>query len=54
MVSHRLSSTTLADMILFIDDGIIREQGSHEQLINNNGKYAELFKKQAENYMQKY
>lgn len=49
-ISHRLSNTTLADKILVIEDGCIIEQGSHNELMRQNGKYAHLFKLQANRY----
>ena len=49
-ISHRLSNTTLADKILVIGDGHIIEQGSHFELLKQNGLYAHLFKLQAERY----
>ena len=49
-ISHRLSNTTLADKILVIGDGHIIEQGSHFELLKQNGKYAELFNLQAKKY----
>ena len=50
-ISHRLSNTTLADKILVIGDGHIIEQGSHRELLKQNGKYAELFNLQASKYV---
>ena len=50
-ISHRLSNTTLADKILVIGDGHIIEQGSHFELMKQNGKYAELFHLQASRYV---
>ncbi|MBR3691656.1 MAG: ABC transporter ATP-binding protein [Clostridia bacterium] len=50
-ISHRLSNTTLADKIFVIDDGHIIEQGSHFELLKQNGKYAELFNLQASKYL---
>lgn len=50
-ISHRLSNTTLADKILVIDDGHIIEQGSHFELLAQNGKYAQLFHLQASKYI---
>lgn len=50
-ISHRLSNTTLADKILVIGDGQIIEQGSHFELLKQNGKYAELFNLQASKYI---
>ena len=53
MVSHRLSSTTMADKIIFIKDGEIYEQGDHMQLMDDNLEYAKMFRRQAENYIAK-
>lgn len=50
IISHRLSNTTLADKILVLDNGHIIEQGSHKELLKQNGKYAHLFKLQAMKY----
>ena len=50
-ISHRLSNTTLADKILVIGDGHIVEQGSHFELLKQDGKYAELFNLQASKYV---
>ena len=50
-ISHRLSNTTLADRILVIDEGHIIEQGSHFELLKQNGKYAQLFHLQASKYV---
>ena len=49
-ISHRLSSAVLADRIFLMDGGEIRESGTHEELMKKNGVYAEMFRKQAENY----
>ena len=49
-ISHRLSNTVLADRILVIGDGHIVEQGSHFDLLKQNGKYAHLFNLQASKY----
>ncbi|OGO88783.1 MAG: hypothetical protein A2Y15_02565 [Clostridiales bacterium GWF2_36_10] len=49
-ISHRLSTTRMADRIYFIDNGVIAEQGNHEQLMELNGKYAYMFNLQAEKY----
>jgi ATP-binding cassette subfamily B protein len=40
----------MADRILVLDKGEILEIGSHEQLLSNNGRYAELFRLQAMGY----
>ncbi len=44
MVSHRLSTIKLADRILLMDKGQIAEAGSHDELLEMGGKYAELFR----------
>lgn len=49
-ISHRLSTTCMADRIYMLEKGRIIEQGSHHELMELNGKYAEMFHKQAEKY----
>jgi ATP-binding cassette subfamily B protein len=49
-ISHRLSSTRMADRIYMLEKGEIIEEGTHEELMNLNGKYAEMFNLQAEKY----
>jgi ATP-binding cassette subfamily B protein len=49
-ISHRLSTTVMADRIYMLENGEIIEEGSHEELMNLNRKYAEMFYKQAEKY----
>lgn len=49
-ISHRLSSAVLADKIYLIDGGRVAESGTHEQLMAAGGIYADMFRKQAENY----
>ena len=49
-ISHRLSTTRMADRIYMFSDGEIIESGSHEELMEKNGKYAEMFRVQAEKY----
>ena len=46
IISHRLRSLIGADEIIFLENGIIVERGSHKQLLSMNGKYAELYKAQ--------
>ena len=46
IVSHRVSSAKNADQILILDEGEIIEQGTHSQLIEQNGYYKELYLKQ--------
>ena len=50
IISHRFSTVRNADRIIVLDKGKIIEQGSHEELLNNNGKYAKAFKLQAKGY----
>ncbi len=49
-ISHRLSTTRMADRILMFDSGSLIEQGSHDELMEQDGKYAEMFRLQAEKY----
>lgn len=49
-ISHRLSSAVLADRIYMLENGEIVESGSHAELMELNGKYAQMFRFQAENY----
>ena len=49
-ISHRLSTTRIADTIYMFDHGRLVEQGSHEALLAQNGKYAEMFHLQSEKY----
>ena len=51
-ISHRLASTRFCDRILFVKDGIIAEQGTHEQLLAKGGSYAKLFDIQARYYQE--
>ncbi len=51
-ISHRLSSAVLADTVYLFEDGRIIESGSHAELMKQGGKYAEMFHKQAENYVE--
>jgi ATP-binding cassette subfamily B protein len=49
-ISHRFSTVRLADRIFVIEHGVLKESGSHAELIALNGRYAELFNIQAEAY----
>ena len=49
VVAHRLSTIKNADKIAVIDGGRIIEQGTHQELLNQNGKYAELYNLQFKN-----
>jgi len=50
LISHRFSTARLADRILVLDKGQLLESGTHEELIELNGRYAELFQLQAKGY----
>jgi ATP-binding cassette, subfamily B, bacterial len=51
LISHRFSTVRMADAIAVLQDGRIIEYGTHEALINNQGKYAKLYNMQAESYV---
>lgn len=51
-ISHRLSTTRLADRIIMLERGRIAEQGSHKQLLERNGKYAQMWRVQAGAYIE--
>jgi len=51
-ISHRLSTTRLADRIIMLENGQIAEQGTHEQLLSLNGKYAAMWRAQAGQYIE--
>ena len=51
-ISHRLASTRFCDRILFIADGGIAEEGTHQELLAKGGAYAELFSVQSRYYQE--
>ena len=51
-ISHRLASTRFLDRIILLDEGHIAEDGSHEELLRNQGKYAHLFEMQSKYYQE--
>ncbi len=52
-VSHRLSSATIADTVVVLENGCVAEMGSHEELMAQKGKYYKLFSTQASRYQTK-
>ncbi|MBO5375076.1 MAG: ABC transporter ATP-binding protein [Clostridia bacterium] len=50
-ISHRLSSAVSADRVYMLENGEVIESGTHAELMAMNGKYADMFKKQAQNYV---
>ncbi len=50
LVSHRFSTVRMADRILVLSEGEITEQGTHRELVDRGGLYAELFELQAAGY----
>ena len=51
-ISHRLSSTRFCDRIIFVADGHITEEGTHESLLALGGEYAKLFEVQSRYYQE--
>ena len=50
LISHRLSTTKDADRIILLENGSIAESGTHSELLENGGTYAEMWNVQAEKY----
>ncbi len=49
-ISHRLASTKFCDRILFLDEGCIKEVGTHEELMSRDSRYREMFEVQSKYY----
>lgn len=52
MISHRLASCRLSDRIYVLNSGTIDDIGTHRDLMNRNGLYADMFRKQSEWYLE--
>ena len=50
MISHRFSTVRMADQIVVLDQGRIVERGNHDELMKDDGIYANLFTLQARGY----
>lgn len=50
-ISHRLSSVQNADHVFLLENGEVREEGTHRELMKKQGIYADMYQKQAENYL---
>ena len=50
-ISHRLSSVKNCDKVFMLEKGHLIEEGTHQELLTANGSYAQMYKKQAMNYL---
>lgn len=50
LISHRLNTVRDADTLVVIEDGLVVEQGSHDSLMREDGRYARMFRTQASGY----
>jgi ATP-binding cassette subfamily B protein len=51
LISHRFSTVRMADRILYLEDGRVQEEGTHQKLMAHNGEYARLYRLQASQYI---
>ncbi len=51
IIAHRISAVKNADLILYMEDGEIVEQGNHEELLNQRGKYFEIYETQFKDFL---
>ena len=52
-ISHRLGSTQFCDRVVYLENGRVAEEGTHRELLERGGKYAELFEIQSSYYKDK-
>ena len=52
-ISHRLASTKFCERIIFLENGKVREEGSHEELMMAGGEYRKIFDIQSHYYKKK-
>ena len=50
MISHRLANIKNVDRVYLFDEGEVLEEGSHQELMTKNGRYAAMYRLQAEQY----
>ena len=50
IISHRFSTVRMAEHIIVLENGEVKEEGSHDELIASKGQYATLFNLQAQGY----
>jgi len=50
LISHRFSTVRMTDRIYVLKHGSVIESGTHEELVNRQGVYADLFERQAQSY----
>ena len=54
IISHRFSTVRMADQIVVLEEGVVSEAGSHEELLENEGMYERMFRLQARGYVEEY
>ncbi|MEG0307240.1 MAG: ABC transporter ATP-binding protein [Clostridium sp.] len=52
IIAHRISAVKNADLILYMEDGRIVEQGNHEELLDKEGKYFEIYQTQFKDFLE--
>ena len=50
-IAHRLSTIAAMDRLIVLDRGVIAEEGTHEELLDRNGIYATLWRKQTGGFL---